>query len=108
MSLVIRSTRITLRGPSCGALMAACVGQPKLPKMAPVLKEFYPPAARRLHEEERVLIEFRLDERRRPRESMIGESDIYAFEPGALGPFLGTTPVIVVEEKLPPVEYILD
>ena len=56
-------------------LLTACANTHPLPRVIPVTGKMYPAASRRLGEEGRVLVEFHLDERRRPRGVTILQQD---------------------------------
>src|SRR6185312_17071817 len=56
------------------SLVTACADTHRLPKFRPVPEDFYPAASRRLGEEGRVVVEFHLDEHRRPVQIQIRES----------------------------------
>jgi hypothetical protein len=57
-------------------VMAGCAGANKLPKIWQVPEDYYPPASKRLGEEGRVLVEFHLDEHRRPFQLTIRQTDL--------------------------------
>ena len=59
-------------------LTACAVATPRLPKTLPVTEDWYPSASTRAGEEGRVLVEFQLDERRRPTAAMIREPAPFA------------------------------
>lgn len=56
-------------------LIAACVSTPRLPRWTPVTDDYYPPVSRRLGEQGRVLVEFRLNRLRQPLDLTIPEAD---------------------------------
>lgn len=55
--------------------MSGCVTSDMLPKLKPIPAARYPPAAARLGEEGRVLVEFNLDKQRQPFGLRIAASD---------------------------------
>lgn len=59
-------------------LLGSCAHTPALPEFVPVTEDYYPAASKRLGEEGRVLVEFRLDEHRRPFDVAVRGSDIHA------------------------------
>jgi hypothetical protein len=61
-----RSKRACLLLVAALSVVAADAGTSQLPSILPVSEDFYPPSVWRRNEEGRVLVEFRLNERRKP------------------------------------------
>jgi hypothetical protein len=56
-------------------LLAACAATARLPTMIPVTEDYYPGLSHHLGAEGRVLVEFHLDQRRRPSDQTITQSE---------------------------------
>jgi hypothetical protein len=78
---------------ACWAIVAGCAATSHLPKFAAgFLNDVYPPTSRRIQEQGRVLVEFRLDGRRMPSEVKVGPTEylqgsdlVRGDQPGRLG-----------------------
>jgi hypothetical protein len=77
-------------------LLAACASSPGLPKMLPISADYYPNILRRFGAEARVLVEFRLNERRRAVDSVARQWDLFPLEPlDETPPWRGIPPAVL-------------